>query len=141
MDNLTLESQTFTSAPPAAPSYLQQLAATMKRRALERPNAPIYPSRPLQHGAQIVLWWDTQQFHLRIARHGLAPWNLINADGEKKLKAWRREIHTFCRDFGFTAHPPDGAGDCDGTQELIYYVDLYFTDPTVVELTKEFSHV
>lgn len=123
MDNI--QTQTTPIQPsPAADGFLKRLANSMKTRARQQPNTPIYPFQPLTNKAQLVLRFENGIYRLRIARTGLSPLNDWSSKGSSRLKAWRREVHTFCREFGFADHDETGASDADGARELIYYVDV-----------------
>lgn len=120
--------QTYPQPPtPPAPSvdgYLKRLANDLKTRARQQPNTPIQPRQPLTNKALLTLRYVGGVYHLRIARRGLSPLNDFSPRGNSRLKAWRREVHIFCREFGFADHVADGAEDADGAQELIYFVDV-----------------
>ena len=119
------------SSGPAA-GALAQIAHSMQTAARRTPDTAIYPPKPLRSGAQLMLKLHTARnvLHLRIARRGLSPLNHYNADGEKRLRAWRNEIKTFRREFGIPAEADTldrGALVFDGAQELLYYVDIFWS--------------
>jgi len=123
VDNLQTQTQ---PTAPTAPNYLQQLAETMKRKAREHPNTTIPPAQPLRSGARITLKLHSSKnvFQLRIARTGLYPLNDSTEDGCKRIKAWAREIETFCRDFGVGADRQW----LQGYQGDEYYANVYWRD-------------
>lgn len=147
-----MQTQTVPATAPVAPSYLKQLADSLKRRARQHPDHPMFPEPPLKNKAMLIVIWHSrhEMYQLRIARGGLSPLHLWSTKGSKQLRAWRNECKTFLRDFGvpapvFPAEPenapapplPEDARPVlsvvyDGAEQLIYYVDCYFKEPSHV---------